>query len=120
MPLEKRYDFLNLPNGKKINVPFDQLIVFSTNLEPRDLVDEAFLRRIPYKIEVVDPTEEEFRDLFEVMAEKLGFEYRPDAGRLPDREALPARRAGRSDSASPATCCCRSATTASTSTARWK
>ena len=58
VPLEKRYDFLNLPNGKKIQVPFDQLIVFSTNLEPRDLVDEAFLRRIPYKIEVVDPSEE--------------------------------------------------------------
>ena len=76
VPLEKRYDFLNLPNGKKINVPFDQLIVFSTNLEPRDLVDEAFLRRIPYKIEIVDPTEAEFRYLFEVMAEHLGFEYR--------------------------------------------
>ena len=46
VPLEKRFDFLNLPNGKKIQVPFDQLIVFSTNLEPRDLVDAAFLRRI--------------------------------------------------------------------------
>ena len=46
-------DFLNLPNGKKITVPFDQLIVFSTNLEPRELVDEAFLRRVPYKIEIV-------------------------------------------------------------------
>ena len=56
VPLETRYDFLNLPNGKKIKVPFDQLVVFSTNLEPRELVDEAFLRRIPYKIEVVDPT----------------------------------------------------------------
>lgn len=77
MPLEKRYDFLNLPNGKKIQVPFDQLIVFSTNLEPRDLVDEAFLRRIPYKIEVIDPTQEEFLDLFEKVASKLGFEYRP-------------------------------------------
>ena len=55
VPLEKRYDFLNLANGKKIQVPFDQLIVFSTNLEPRDLVDDAFLRRIPYKIEVIDP-----------------------------------------------------------------
>ncbi|MBN1909422.1 MAG: AAA family ATPase [Pirellulales bacterium] len=75
VPLEKRIDFLNLPNGKKINVPFDQLIIFSTNLEPRDLVDEAFLRRIPYKIEAIDPTEEEFRRLFEVMAPKLGFEY---------------------------------------------
>jgi hypothetical protein len=78
VPLEKRYDFLNLPNGKKIQVPFDQLIVFSTNLEPRDLVDEAFLRRIPYKIEVIDPTEDEFRKLFEIMAPKLGCEYREE------------------------------------------
>ena len=75
VPLEKRYDFLNLPNGKKIQVPFDQLIVFSTNLEPRDLVDEAFLRRIPYKIEVVNPTEEEFRSLFKFMCPKLGFQF---------------------------------------------
>ena len=75
VPLEKRYDFLNLPNGKKIQVPFDQLIVFSTNLEPKDLVDDAFLRRIPYKIEVVDPSEQEFRDLFVMMCPKLGFEY---------------------------------------------
>ncbi|MBC7855016.1 MAG: AAA family ATPase [Pirellulaceae bacterium] len=75
VPLEKRYDYLNLPNGKKIQVPFDQLIVFSTNLEPRDLVDEAFLRRIPYKIEIINPSEEEFRGLFKYMCPKLGFEY---------------------------------------------
>jgi DNA-binding PadR family transcriptional regulator len=75
VPLEKRYDFLNLPNGKKIQVPFDQLIVFSTNLEPKDLVDDAFLRRIPYKIEVGDPSEDEFRHLFKLMCPKLGFEY---------------------------------------------
>lgn len=79
VPLEKRYDFLNLPNGKKIQVPFDQLIIFSTNLEPRELVDEAFLRRIPYKIEVIDPTEEEFRDLFKMVGQQLGLEYRPEA-----------------------------------------
>jgi hypothetical protein len=79
VPLEKRYDFLNLPNGKKIEVPFDQLIVFSTNLEPRELVDEAFLRRIPYKIEVIDPTEEEFRDLFRIMAPALGITHREEA-----------------------------------------
>ena len=78
VPLEKRYDFLNLPNGKKIQVPFDQLIIFSTNLEPKDLVDEAFLRRIPYKIEVIDPSEEEFRNLFKMMAPGLGFEYRQE------------------------------------------
>jgi len=76
VPLEKRVDYLSLPNGKKILVPFDQLVVFSTNLEPRDLVDEAFLRRIPYKIEVVDPTEEEFYHLFELLAPKLGIVYR--------------------------------------------
>jgi predicted ATPase with chaperone activity len=74
VPLEKRYDFLNLPNGKKIQVPFDQLIVFSTNLEPRDLVDDAFLRRIPYKIQITDPSEQEFHDLFKMMAPKMGFE----------------------------------------------
>ena len=78
VPLEKHFDYLNLPNGKKIQVPFDQLLVFSTNLEPRDLVDEAFLRRIPYKIEVIDPTEEEFRELFRFMCPKLGFEFRPE------------------------------------------
>jgi predicted ATPase with chaperone activity len=73
VPLEKRYDFLSLFNGKQIRVPFDQLILFSTNLEPRQLVDEAFLRRIPYKIHASDPTEETFRAMFEMFAEKLGF-----------------------------------------------
>lgn len=75
VPLEKRYDFLNLASGKKIQVPFDQLIVFSTNLEPRDLVDDAFLRRIPYKIEVTDPDETAFRQLLMVMSQQLGVEY---------------------------------------------
>jgi predicted ATPase with chaperone activity len=75
VPLEKRFDFLNLPNGKKIQVPFDQLIIFSTNLEPKDLVDEAFLRRIPYKIEIIDPTEQEFRELMKLMCGRLGFEH---------------------------------------------
>jgi hypothetical protein len=75
VPLEKRYDYLNLPSGKKIQVPFDQLIIFSTNLEPKDLVDGAFLRRIPYKIEVPDPCREHFKKLFEIMAPKLGVIY---------------------------------------------
>ncbi len=78
VPLEKRHDFLNLPNGKKIMVPFDQLIIFSTNLEPRALVDEAFLRRIPYKIEVGDPSEEEFHALFAIMSTRLGIPYRKE------------------------------------------
>lgn len=75
VPLEKRYDYLNLPSGKKIQVPFDQLVVFSTNLEPKDLVDDAFLRRIPYKIEVENPSEKEFRALFKIMCPKMGFKY---------------------------------------------
>ena len=79
VPLEKRYDYLSLANGKKLQVPFDQLIIFSTNLEPSDLVDEAFLRRIPYKIEVVDPHQDDFRSLFKIMCPKLGFEYNEGA-----------------------------------------
>jgi predicted ATPase with chaperone activity len=64
VPLEKRYDYLTLHTGQKIEVPFQVLIVFSTNLEPRDLVDEAFLRRIRHKIDIMDPTFEEFREIF--------------------------------------------------------
>jgi predicted ATPase with chaperone activity len=73
VPLEKRYDFLSLANGKKVRVPFDQLILFSTNLEPKQLVDEAFLRRIPYKINAADPTEPMFRKMIDLFAPKLGF-----------------------------------------------
>jgi len=73
VPLEKRFDFLALPNGKKVQIPFDQLIIFSTNLEPKDLCDDAFLRRIPYKINVPNPTEAEFRKLFQLVAKPLGF-----------------------------------------------
>ena len=72
VPLEKRVDFLTLPNGKKIDIPFDQLIIFATNLEPKALCDDAFLRRIPYKIFVPDPSEEEFRKLFELVGSKIG------------------------------------------------
>jgi predicted ATPase with chaperone activity len=73
VPLEKRYDFLSLANGKKVRVPFDQLIIFSTNLEPKQLVDEAFLRRIPYKIHAADPSEQEYRQMLALFAPKLGF-----------------------------------------------
>jgi hypothetical protein len=73
IPLEKRYDFQTLSNGKNIRVPFDQLTLFSTNLEPKHLVDEAFLRRIPYKIQVTDPEEPMFRRLLSLLATKMGF-----------------------------------------------
>ena len=74
IPLEKKYDFLNTPNGKKVQVPFEQMIVFATNLEPKELVDEAFLRRIPYKIEATDPTEEDFQKLFCHLAAQMEIE----------------------------------------------
>ena len=75
IPLEARHDFLTLATGKKIEVPFEQLILFSTNLDPSALVDEAFLRRIPYKIEVTDPDEAEFKRLFEAAAEAIDCRY---------------------------------------------
>ena len=65
VPLEKRYDYLTLQTGKKIEIPFDVLIVFSTNLDPRDLMDEAFLRRIRYKINVPNPSWDDFRTIFQ-------------------------------------------------------
>jgi predicted ATPase with chaperone activity len=64
VPLEKKADYLTLQTGSKIEVPFDVLIVFSTNLKPRDLVDEAFLRRIRHKIYVGNPNLDEYRELF--------------------------------------------------------
>ena len=76
VPLERHYDILNLANGSRVDVPFDQLLVFSTNLEPRELVDEAFLRRIPYKIDVKNPSEDELRGLVEKLSSDLGIEYR--------------------------------------------
>jgi hypothetical protein len=78
VPLENKIDFLTLPTGKKISVPFEQIVLFSTNLQPHDLVDEAFLRRVPYKMEIRDPTEAEFIDLFRRSCGDLGFPWRPE------------------------------------------
>jgi hypothetical protein len=66
VPLESRIDYLTLHTGKKIQLPFDVLIVFATNLDPAALADEAFLRRIPYKIAIEDPTLEQFTRIFEL------------------------------------------------------
>ncbi len=68
VPLEKRIDFLTLHTGHKFEIPFEILIVFSTNLEPQELVDEAFLRRIRHKIEVHNPSWEEFAEIFKRVA----------------------------------------------------
>jgi predicted ATPase with chaperone activity len=75
VPLEKGVDFLTLHNGRKIELPFFVLIVFSTNLDPRDLVDEAFLRRIRHKIEVGNPTYDQFREIFKIMCRLNNIEY---------------------------------------------
>jgi hypothetical protein len=64
VPLEKRYDYLTTVTGKKIEIPFDQLLIFSTNLDPNQLADEAFLRRIKFKIEVRDPDEAQWRQIW--------------------------------------------------------
>jgi predicted ATPase with chaperone activity len=79
VPLETRRDFLNLPSGRQLEVPFDQLLVFSTNLPPHKLVDEAFLRRIPYKIEVSNPSPRDFRELMQQWCDKLGLRYSAEA-----------------------------------------
>ena len=75
VPLENRIDYLTLHTGRKIEIPFDVLVVFSTNLPPRDLVDEAFLRRLRHKIEVGDPSYDDFREIFHQVAEAKGVTF---------------------------------------------
>ncbi len=75
VPLENRVDFFTLVTGRQIVVPFDVLLVLSTNLAPQDLVDEAFLRRIRFKIEVRNPTEAQFKEIFRRMCAARGVEY---------------------------------------------
>ena len=78
VPLEKRYDFLTTVTGKKLQIPFDQLLIFSTNLDPHQLADEAFLRRIKYKIEIRDPEEHQWREIWEIVckAKKVKLDHR--------------------------------------------
>ncbi len=64
VPLESRVDYLKLHTGKTFSIPFEELIIFSTNLDPEDLMDPAFLRRLPYKIEVGAPSLENYRTIF--------------------------------------------------------
>jgi predicted ATPase with chaperone activity len=75
VPLENRIDYLTLHTGRKVEVPFDVLVVFSTNLPPKDLVDEAFLRRLRHKIEIGDPTFDEFREIFRRVATAKNVTY---------------------------------------------
>ena len=75
VPLEKRIDFLTLHTGGKFPVPFDTLLIISTNLEPSHLVEEAFLRRIHYKIMIEGPNPEQFADIFERNCNERGIRY---------------------------------------------
>lgn len=75
VPLENRIDYLTLHTGRKVEIPFDVLVVFSTNLPPRDLVDEAFLRRLRHKIEVGDPSYDEYREIFQRVAKTKGVTF---------------------------------------------
>jgi hypothetical protein len=65
VPLESRVDYLKLHTGKSFRIPFEEMIIFSTNLEPEQLMDPAFLRRLPYKIEVGAPSLERYKRIFE-------------------------------------------------------
>lgn len=75
VPLEKRVDYLALQTGKKLEIPFDVLIIFSTNLDPKQLVDDAFLRRIRHKIEVPNPSPAEYREIFRLVCKSKNIPY---------------------------------------------
>jgi hypothetical protein len=75
VPLESRVDFLTLHTGRKFETPFNVLIIFATNLKPESLADEAFLRRIPYKILAKNPTMEEYCRIFELNCRKRGLTF---------------------------------------------
>ncbi len=75
VPLEEEIDYLRLQTGQTVKIPFQQLIVFSTNLDPGDLVDGAFLRRIQMKVEVTGPDEKMFYRIFTIMCKMLEFPF---------------------------------------------
>jgi len=79
IPLERRIDYLTLISGNKLQVPFDELLIFSTNLDPKDLMDDAFLRRIRYKIHIQPPSIEEFREIFKRTCTQRKIEYNESA-----------------------------------------
>jgi predicted ATPase with chaperone activity len=79
LPLEDRHDFLTLASGQKFQVPFEQLTIFSTNLDPKDLVDDAFLRRMRHKVEIQAPTRDLYEKIFNNVVRKLGMNPCPEA-----------------------------------------
>ncbi len=79
LPLEDRHDFLSLASGQKFQVPFEQLTIFSTNLDPKDLVDDAFLRRMRHKVEIPAPQRDIYEKIFHAVTRKLGMNPCPEA-----------------------------------------
>jgi predicted ATPase with chaperone activity len=75
VPLEKSYDYLHLSSGDVIEIPFDTFVIFSTNLKPRDLVDEAFIRRIRYTIELGDPQPDQYHEIFRRCCDRAQLPY---------------------------------------------
>jgi hypothetical protein len=75
VPLENRVDYMKLHTGKSFSIPFEALVIFSTNLEPEDLMDTAFLRRLPYKIEVGAPTPENYKRIFQTECKRQGIDF---------------------------------------------
>ena len=74
VPLNSKVDYLTLHTGKSVRIPFDEIVIFSTNLHPDDLMDPAFQRRIAYKLETLEPPHELYRKVFDGMARKWGLE----------------------------------------------
>ncbi len=75
IPLDRRIDFLTLAGGKKIEIPFDLIVVFATNLDPQTLADDAFLRRLQTKIRIDAVSEEQFHEIFRRVCARLGLQY---------------------------------------------
>lgn len=79
VPLDHRADYLTLHTGMKFEIPFDQFIIFATNLAPTKMVDEAFLRRLRFKIKIEHPTMQEYEEIFQNVCSSNGLEYDPKA-----------------------------------------
>jgi hypothetical protein len=79
VPLENRVDYMKLHTGKSFSIPFEELVIFSTNMEPEDLMDPAFLRRLPYKIEIGAPSLDIYRTIFENECAKQGMTLSEEA-----------------------------------------
>jgi hypothetical protein len=92
VPLESRVDYLTLHTGRKFEIPFNVLIVFATNLRPESLADEAFLRRIPYKILAKNPTMDEYCRIFELNCQRKGIRFDPVMVEYLDRKYYQPRK----------------------------